>query len=81
MSECVCVRVYMSTCVCVCVCQNEKRMPYEWQARQAKIASAKKSTEQEEAHFVIRVTVILTREKERDYLLNLHMSQSTCFET
>ena len=31
----------------------------------------KKSTEQEEAHFVSRVTVILTREKERDYLLNL----------
>ena len=41
----------------------------------------KKSTEQEEAHFVSRVTVILTREKERDYLLNLHMSQSTCFGT
>ena len=41
----------------------------------------KKSTEQEEAHFVSRVTVILTREKERDYLLNLHMSQSTCFRT
>ena len=36
----------------------------------------KKSTdlEQEEAHFVSRVTVILTREKERDCLLNLHMS-------
>ena len=41
----------------------------------------KKSTEKEEAHFVSRVTVILTREKERDYLLNLHMSQSTCFGT
>ena len=43
--------------------------------------SEKKSTdlEQEEAHFVSGVTVILTREKERDYLLNLHMSQSTCF--
>ena len=41
----------------------------------------KKSTENEEAHFVSRVTVILTREKERDYLLNLHMSQSTCFGT
>ena len=40
-----------------------------------------KSTEQKEAHFVSRVTVILTREKERDYLLNLHMSQSTCFGT
>ena len=41
----------------------------------------KKSTEQKEAHFISRVTVILTREKERDYLLNLHMSQSTCFGT
>ena len=42
----------------------------------------KKSAEKEEAHFVSRVTVILTREKERDYLLNdLHMSQSTCFGT
>ena len=41
----------------------------------------KKSTEQEEAHFVSRVTVTLTREKERDYLLNLHMSQSICFGT
>ena len=41
----------------------------------------KKSIEQEEAHFVSRVTVILTREKERDYLLNLHMSQSTCSGT
>ena len=41
----------------------------------------KKSTEKEEAHFVSRVTVILTREKERDYLLNLHMSQSTCLGT
>ena len=40
-----------------------------------------KSTEQEEAHFVSRVTVILTREKERDDLLNLRMSQSTCFGT
>ena len=27
-------------CVCVCVCQTEKRVPDEWQVRQAKIASA-----------------------------------------
>ena len=39
----------------------------------------KKSTEQEEAHYVSRVTVTLTSEKERDYLLNLQMSQYTCF--
>ena len=69
--------------VCVCVCQNEK----ESARRMASTTSEnrkrneKKSTEQEEAHFASRVTVILTRKKERDYLLNLHMSQSTCFGT
>ena len=79
-ARCVCMCVCVG--VCVCLCQNEKRVPDEWQARQAKIASAmEKSTEQEEAHFVSWVTVTLTREKERDYLLNLHMSQSTCFVT
>ena len=33
--------------------QNEKRVPDEWQARQAKSTSQneKKNTEQEEAHF------------------------------
>ena len=85
--ECVCVRACVRACVCVCVCvcvcQNEK----ESARRMASTTSEnrkrneKKSTEQEEAHFVSRVTVILTREKERDYLLNLHMSQSTCFGT
>ena len=29
-------------CASVCVCPNEKRVPDEWQARQAKIASAMK---------------------------------------
>ena len=74
-----------TVCVCVgvCVCQNEK----ESARRMASTTSEnckrneKKSTEQEEAHFVSRVTVILTTEKERDYLLNLHMSKSTCFGT
>ena len=32
----------LSAHVCVCVCQNEKRVPDEWQARQAKITSAMK---------------------------------------
>ena len=41
----------------------------------------KNSTEQEEADFVSRVTVTLAIEKERDYLPDLHMSQSTCFGT
>ena len=68
--------------LCVCV-----KMKKESARRMASTTSEnrkrneKKSTEQEEAHFVSRVTVILTREKERDYLLNLHMSQSTCFGT
>ena len=36
---------------------------------------------QEEANFISWITVTLTREKERNYLLNLHMLQSTCFRT
>ena len=73
----------MSESVCVCVCQNEKESARRMASTTSKNRkrNEKKSTEQEEAHFVSRVTVILTREKERDYLLNLHMSQSTCFGT
>ena len=36
--------------------------------RENRKSKEKKSTEQEKAHFVSGVTVILTREKERDYL-------------
>ena len=90
--RCVCVCVCVCVCgvcvcvcarACVCVCQNET----ESARRMASTTSEnrkrdeKKSTEQEDAHFVSRVTVILTRERERDYLLNQHMSQSTCFGT
>ena len=70
--------------VCMCVCVSKWK---EIARRMARTTSKnrkrkeKKSTEQEEAHFVSRVTGILTWEKERDYLLNLHMSQSTCFGT
>ena len=35
----VCVCVYVCVCMCVYVCQNEKKVPDEWQARHAKIAS------------------------------------------
>ena len=28
-------KVHVCVCVCVCVCHNEKRVPDEWQARQA----------------------------------------------
>ena len=51
--------------MCVCVCQHEK----ESARRMASTTSEnrkrneKKSTEQEEAHFVSRVTVILTKRK------------------
>ena len=72
----------MDRCVCVCVCQNEesaRRMASTTSENRKR--NEKKSTEKEEARFVSRVTVILTREKERDYLLNLHMSQSTCVGT
>ena len=76
--------LYYCASVSVSVCVKMKK---ESARRMASTTSEnrkrneKKSTEQEEAHFVSRVTVILTREKERDYLLNLHMSQSTCFGT
>ena len=70
------------SCVCVCV-KNEKESARRMASTPSenRKRNEKKSTEQEEAHFVSRVTVILTREKERDYPLNLHMSQSTCFGT
>ena len=86
----VCVHLCAArTCVCVCVracvrvCQNEKKSARRMASTPSenRKRNEKKSTEKEEAYFVSRVTVILTREKERDYLLNLHMSQSTCFGT
>ena len=80
---CVCVCVCVCVFVCGCVCQNEKESARRMASTTSEYRkrNEKKSTEQEEAHFVSRVTVILTREKERDHLLNLHMSQSTCFGT
>ena len=80
---CVCVCVCVRACVCVCL--NEKRVQDGMASTTSENCkpNEKKSTKQEEAHFVSRVPVILTgeRERERDYLLNLHMSQSTCFRT
>ena len=80
---CLCEEMCVCVCVCVCVCQNEKESARRMASTPSenRKRNEKKSTEQEEAHFVSRVTVILTREKERDYPLNLHMSQSTCFGT
>ena len=64
---CICMCVFVCVCVCVCVCQNIKRMPDKWQARQAKIASRKekKIMEQEEAHFVNRISHPDKRKRER----------------
>ena len=77
---CVCV---LCVCACVRMCLHEKKSARRMASTPSENRKRieKKSTEKEEAHFVSRVTVILTREKERDYLLNLHMSQSTCFGT
>ena len=79
MCMCVCV------CVCVCVCQNEERCPKEKQARQARFTSHndKKIAEQEDAHFLSRVSVTLTSigENGRNYLLSLHNSKSTFFRS
>ena len=83
----VCLHVCVCVCVCVCVlCVSVSKWKRECQTngkhyKRKSQAQWKESTEQEEANFVRRVTVILTREKERVYLLNLHMSQSTCFGT
>ena len=68
-------------CVCVKMKKRESARRMASTPSENRKRNEKKSTEKEEAHFVSRVTVILTREKERDYLLNLHMSQSTCFGT
>ena len=66
---CVCV------CVCVCVCHNEKRVPDEWQARQATQAilqvssskhNAKKITTRVRGPFHQSITAILTEEKREE---------------
>ena len=77
-------------CVCVCVSQW-KKVPNEWQARQATPAilqvssskhNANKITTRIRGPFHQSITTILTEEKEkRSSLLNLHMLQSTCFGT
>ena len=79
---CVCVCVYVCVCVhaCVraCVCVLSK-----WKESGRRMASTtsenhkrneKKSTEQERAHFVSRVTVILTREIERPSTKSTHVT-------
>ena len=76
---------------CVFVCHNERRVPDEWQARQATQAifqvssskhNAKEITTRVRGPFHQSITATLTEEKEkRSSLLNLHMLQSTCFGT
>ena len=62
-------------CVCVCVCHNEKKVPDEWQARQATPAilqvssskhNAKKITTSERGPFHQSITAILTEEKREE---------------
>ena len=61
-------------CVCVCVCVTRKKMPDEWQARQAILAilqvssnkhNAKKITTRVRGLFHQSITAILTEEKKR----------------
>ena len=68
---CLCVRV----CVRVCVCHNEKKVPDEWQARQATQAilqvssskhNAKKITTRVRGPFHQSITAILTEEKREE---------------
>ena len=51
MCVCVCVCVYVRVCVCVCVCHIEKKVPDEWQARQA----------------ILAIQVVVEKEKETQY--------------
>ena len=85
--ECTCARVRacVSVCTrvrervraraCVCVCHNEKKVPDEWQARQAtpeifQVSSskhnAKKITTRERGLFHQSITAILTEEKREE---------------
>ena len=67
---------FLFMCVCVCVKnENESARRMASTTSENRKHNEKKSTEQEEAHFFSRVTVILTREKERDYLLNRDRSR------
>ena len=73
---CVCLCVYVCVCVCVCVCVSQRRkVPDEWQARQATPAilqvssskhNAKKITARETGPFHQSITAILTEEKREE---------------
>ena len=62
-------------CVCLCVCHNEKKVPCEWQARQATPAilqassskhNAKKIATRVRGPFHQSITAILTEEKREE---------------
>ena len=70
----VCVGKHVYICVCVCVCHNEKRVPDEWQARQATQAilqvssskhNAKKITTRVRGRFISRSLPSLQKKKEK----------------
>ena len=46
--------VYVCVCVCVCVCHNEKKVPDEWQARQATPAILQVSSSKHNARHVAK---------------------------
>ena len=83
----VCVHVHLClcvcVCVCVCVCHNAKRVPDEWQARQATPAmlqvssskhNAKKITKRVRGPFHQSITAILTEEKEKQSTKPTHVA-------
>ena len=75
-----CVCVCMCVCVCVCVFVSQrKKVPDEWQARQATPAilqvssskhNAKKITTRERGPFHQSITAILTEEKREEKQFN-----------
>ena len=67
--------MFVCVCVRVCVCHNEKKVPDEWQARQATQAilqvssskhNAKKITTKARGPFHQSITAILTEEKREE---------------
>ena len=84
-TQCVCVCVCVRVSVCVCVCHNEKKVPDEWQARQAtptilQVSSskhnAKKITTRVKGLFHQSISAILTEEKreEKQFTKSTHVA-------
>ena len=79
----------MASCVCVCVCErererdNEKKLPDEWQARQAILAvlqvaasTMQRKVQEEEARFISRSLSSLQKKKGKQFTKPAHVACS-----